>query len=244
MRSRGLLVTFDAWQTLFTPREPVATQYARVARDHGVDVEESEIELGFRRAFKEYYKKYPNYGKTAGMSSQQWWEKVVADSFAPTTIPPALAPALVAHFATKEAYILHTSIPFLLQSLRANTTYDKTVIGVVSNSDCRVLPILSSLGILVRNDPQDQRVGINGTLDFVTLSYDVGVEKPHQRIFEAAFNTARRQDDDTEREWTRVHVGDDVEKDVKAAESAGWRAVLWDGEGEPEDILRKILGGP
>jgi FMN phosphatase YigB (HAD superfamily) len=49
MRSRGLLVTFDAWKTLFTPREAVATQYVRLAREHGVDVEESVIEAGFKR---------------------------------------------------------------------------------------------------------------------------------------------------------------------------------------------------
>jgi hypothetical protein len=49
MRSRGLLVTFDAWKTLFTPREAVATQYVRLAREHGVDVQESAIDPGFKR---------------------------------------------------------------------------------------------------------------------------------------------------------------------------------------------------
>jgi hypothetical protein len=145
---------------------------------------------------------------------------------------------------------LHTSIPFLLHSLRSNGVYDKTILGVVSNSDCRVSSILNSLGVLVRSEPQDayqahnrgKGTGKNGIIDFLTLSYNVGVEKPHPRIFEAAFEEARRLDADEEREWTKVHVGDDIGKDVRAAGRAGWRGVLWDGEGESEKVLKQILG--
>jgi hypothetical protein len=32
-------------------------------------------------AFKDYCKKYPNYGKSVGMSSQQWWEEVGLHGF-------------------------------------------------------------------------------------------------------------------------------------------------------------------
>jgi FMN phosphatase YigB (HAD superfamily) len=113
-----------------------------------------------------------------------------------------------------------------------------------------VSSILSSLGVLVRNQPPGARQeslegkgsGTEGIIDFITLSYDVGVEKPHQKIFEAAFEEAKRLDGGKEREWAKVHVGDDLEKDVKAAERAGWRGILWNGEGEPKEILRDILG--
>jgi FMN phosphatase YigB (HAD superfamily) len=113
-----------------------------------------------------------------------------------------------------------------------------------------VSSILSSLGVLVKNQPpgarqqslQVQGTGTEGIIDFITLSYDVGVEKPHQKIFEAAFEEAKRLDRRKDRDWTKVHVGDDMEKDVKAAERAGWRGVLWNGEGQPKEILREILG--
>lgn len=96
MPKRALLVTFDAWKTIFTPTESVAAQYTRLARIHGMDVEESGVEAGFARgtdprirrpeqlvakyliliAFKSMYSKYPNYGKTHGMNPEQWWTKV------------------------------------------------------------------------------------------------------------------------------------------------------------------------
>lgn len=33
---RSLCLTFDAFGTLFHPRQPIATQYAAVAREHGL----------------------------------------------------------------------------------------------------------------------------------------------------------------------------------------------------------------
>jgi len=88
---------------------------------------------------------------------------------------------------------------------------------------------------------QDEADGEAGTIDFVTLSYDVGVEKPHRRIFEAAFLEAKSLAGGDDTEWAKVHVGDDMEKDVVAARSAGWESILWDGEARPEVILDMIL---
>jgi len=33
---RNLLLAFDAFDTLFTPRRPIATQYGEIARLHGI----------------------------------------------------------------------------------------------------------------------------------------------------------------------------------------------------------------
>jgi len=49
MRSRSLLVTFDAWKTLVTTRESPATQYTRLAREHGVDAKEHQVAEGFTK---------------------------------------------------------------------------------------------------------------------------------------------------------------------------------------------------
>lgn len=167
-------------------------------------------------------------------------------TFAPKTVPPSLPPAIISHFANKDAYTLHTSIPFLLHTLRTNKVYSETVIGVVSNSDLRVPSILQSLGVAVKNYPQSGSDGIggeNGTIDFVTLSYNVGVEKPDSRIFAAALEVAKKMSCGEEKEWAKVHVGDDYEKDVMAAQSAGWVGLMWDGERKPEQVLDNILAG-
>lgn len=44
---KALLVTFDAWKTLFSPRAPIAQQYVEVARQHGVIADEAVIKKSF-----------------------------------------------------------------------------------------------------------------------------------------------------------------------------------------------------
>lgn len=47
--SRNLILTFDAFDTLFTPREPVARQYLEVARSLGFPrVPEVDLQRSFR----------------------------------------------------------------------------------------------------------------------------------------------------------------------------------------------------
>lgn len=46
-RSRSLLVTFDAFGTLFSPRMPVPVQYAQVAKEYGVVVNPDDVQDSF-----------------------------------------------------------------------------------------------------------------------------------------------------------------------------------------------------
>lgn len=76
-RYKRLLLTFDAFGTLFTPRETIGKQYAEVARKHGLSgFTNDQIESSFRAAFKSEAGRFPNYGKTVGMSPSQWWSNV------------------------------------------------------------------------------------------------------------------------------------------------------------------------
>lgn len=170
------------------------------------------------------------------------------ETFSPASIPASLPPALLSHFSTNKAYTLHKSIPFLLHSLRssAEPTYSTTLIGVVSNSDPRVPSILRSLGIKVKSYAKSysgDTGGKNGSVDFVTVSYDVGFEKPDPRIFDAALETAKKLAGPEEKEWVKVHIGDDYEKDFQGAKNAGWTGLIWDGETKPEQVLKNILAG-
>lgn len=63
-------------------------------------------------------------------------------------------------------------------------------------------------------------------IDFVALSYDVGVEKPDRKIFDAARDLGVMGNDLEPGEC--LHVGDDFLKDVQAAEAAGWRSLRVD----------------
>ncbi|KAI5815817.1 HAD-like domain-containing protein [Pyronema omphalodes] len=248
---KALLVTFDAWKTLFSPRAPIAQQYVEVAHQHGVIADEAVIKKSFGEAFAALSKTHPIYGHSTGMHPDTWWTQLIQQTFSPHPLPPTLAPALLSHFASSSAYVLHPNVPHLLHSLRALTgrrKYDKVILGVLSNSDYRVIPILQSLGVGVRDQDPAKRhtvyTGIqeNGLIDTVTLSYDVGVEKPHPRMWLVAWNKARALERNGALWWDRVHVGDDWEKDYLGAKEMKWRAVMWDGERDWKSVLGEILG--
>ena len=120
-------------------------------------------------------------------------------------------------------------------------------VGIISNSDDRVSSILDSLGLRVGS----RRYGVSSEtsnpdgqgqddIDFVALSYDVGVEKPDRRIFDAARELGAMGGELEPDEC--LHVGDDFVKDVRAAEAAGWNSVIVDRSREKENNLTRQSG--
>lgn len=157
-------------------------------------------------------------------------------SITSSPLPPSLAPTLIRRFASNIGYRLYPeSIP-LLRAIRLpppNWPYNLTTIGVITNSDPRVTPVLNSLGVGVRlysstTPDQYENKGGKALLDFVTLSYDVGCEKPDVGIFNAARTTGQSVSGSGAGVWRYVHVGDDPVRDYQGAESAGWNAILVD----------------
>ena len=71
----------------------------------------------------------------------------------------------------------------------------------------------------------DEKSELQEDINFVTLSYDVGSEKPHSSIFDAARALAAEKDVPADE---CLHVGDDLEKDYYGARDAGWSALLLD----------------
>jgi len=77
MSKKNLLICFDAFGTLFTPRKPVAQQYSEVARSFGLGgFSDDDIAQSFKKAFKHESKTNPNYGKKTGMGAEKWWGNV------------------------------------------------------------------------------------------------------------------------------------------------------------------------
>jgi hypothetical protein len=130
--------------------------------------------------------------------------------------------------------------------------YKKTIVGVITNSDDRVPGILRSLGLRVQTrvdtiSPCFYTFFETDDISFVVLSYDVGHEKPHQYIFDAASSLLKetlatsarnRYEGLTEADFDKLHVGDDLQKDYDGARAAGWHAVLLDRSG----IMGKAQG--
>lgn len=87
---RTLLLTFDAFDTLFHPRTPVPEQYASVAHDYGIPrtaLTPQAIQSAFKSSYKTIIKQYPNYGRKdvlrgAYGGPRQWWTDVIRATIA------------------------------------------------------------------------------------------------------------------------------------------------------------------
>ncbi|KAK8076933.1 hypothetical protein PG996_003103 [Apiospora saccharicola] len=263
----NLLLCFDAFGTLFKPKQTVALQYAEVARQCGLTgFTDSELQSTLKAAIRGESKQNPNYGKATGLGATKWWTNVIHNTFTPLSkdgqaLPTDLAPKLLHRFASKEGYDVEPGLVSTLRALKQQQDspekrFDKIVIGVVTNSDDRVPSILSSFGLNVspmRYGTQIDDIATTSRLDydvdFHCMSYDVGVEKPDKRIFESAEHmlaqvvAARNGKSLAETEadiktWEKVYVGDEHGKDVVGATNAGWDPVLLDANEASEDVPR------
>lgn len=77
MAKRNLLLCFDAFGTLFTPKGSVVQQYAHVARQCGIaGFSDGELETHLTAAIRQERRLNPNYGKATGLGATQWWTNV------------------------------------------------------------------------------------------------------------------------------------------------------------------------
>jgi FMN phosphatase YigB (HAD superfamily) len=177
MGRRNLLLCFDAFGTLFSPKRSIAEQYAAVARQCGLDGfgTENDVQASFKAAFSSESKAHPNYGKASGMGAPTWWTnvrisrlrfhcpltscQVIHKTFQPlagvTELPKDLAPRLLHRFSSNEGYNLSPGVASLLRSLKQQHQQQqqqgspRLIVGVITNSDNRVPSILSSFGLRV-----------------------------------------------------------------------------------------------
>lgn len=262
---RTLLLTFDAFGTLFYPHPPVPEQYATVAHEFGLPrtaVTPDKIKAAFKDIFKAHLKQYPNYGRADVLRGRyrgprQWWEEVIRGCFARVLdkhstqecaqyqsggnkdkrLPDEMIEALLNRFAGAEGYSLYEDVaPFFarMRAIRSSDprgSFDRVLLGAISNSDDRVPSVLKALGLQVGDLRADQdlssmelpgfeeRKGIaqqgnsqklNGEcsnkypdtdLDLIITSYEAGEEKPNRLIFDVA----RRQAQLLAREETHTH---------------------------------------
>jgi hypothetical protein len=143
------------------------------------------------------------------------------------------------------------------QSMYPRWTWEKTVVGVITNSDDRVPSVLQSFGLKIG----PRRVGSSGErvmqanadddISFVVLSYDVGVEKPNRHIFDAArqmLQETMAENSGLDRpvsiqEFRTLYVGDSLEHDYFGAKEAGWDAVLVDRSESPAIKVEQVSRG-
>jgi putative hydrolase of the HAD superfamily len=206
-------IGLDATGTLFRAAD-LGGDYARVLARHGLAADAAEL----NRLVPEVWREFscaadPARDRFAGHpgGSRGFWSDVLYRLCERAGLPvPSLfaAAELYQRFAGAAAWRLFDDVVPAIEALRERGLR----LAVISNWDERLPRLLAALGI---DDP----------FDAVVISCDVGMEKPHRAIFDAA---ASALDAPPER---LLHVGDRRIEDLEGARAAGWHALLLDRGG-------------
>ena len=196
-------VTFDVGGTLIHPWPSVGHVYADVVAEAGFGPLEAEsIARGFRSAWQ---------ARIAFDYSLASWLSVAIESFdglLDREAVTALFPMLYGRFAHAKVWRLFPdALPTLAQCRAAGCK-----LGIISNWDERLCPVLEDLGL----EP---------LFDVILISAEVGTTKPHANIFRQAANRLGVAPSSI------LHVGDSECEDVVGATESGLHSVLLDRSG-------------
>ncbi|KAJ2809046.1 hypothetical protein H4R20_000410 [Coemansia guatemalensis] len=203
------LVTFDLYDTIYTPCEPVEKTYAEPLLRQGIHVDKQKLQKGISHVMKHMRQHYPNYGYGL-MSSREWWRQVVdltwgSIGVSKTTLGHrrmlTAREELIDRFNTSKGYRMFDEVPKVLKYLQQRGI----TCGVISNMDEAGEKVLCDFGI-------------RSYFDFVLKSVTVGIEKPDSRIFDMALSGVGIP------AYDALHVGDSEEMDYHPARRAGMEA--------------------
>jgi len=190
-------VTFDVGGTLIEPWPSVGHVYAEVAASHGIaNLSAEELQRRFVTAFRR---------RARSTHSAEEWAEIVDETFAglATELPrQTFFPELYERFAQAAAWRIYPDVEPTLAALAGR----RLKLGVISNWDDRLRPLLNALGL-------------TRSLGTIVVSYEVGASKPASAIFRKAAEQLGVPP------HAILHVGDSFEMDVQGAQTAGLQAV-------------------
>jgi putative hydrolase of the HAD superfamily len=195
--------------TLLHPFPSVGAVYASVASRHGITTTADAME----RAFRQSWTTLNRPGQT--VSRKEWWRELVFASLGQEN--EACFEELFHTFARPEVWRVFPDVEATLQAAQARGLH----IGVISNWDERLRPLLGEMGLA-------------RYFDSMTISCEVGAEKPAAEIFLAALHAAEIAASEA------VHIGDSYDHDVSGAEAVGMTAILLDRGGGDTTGLRDL----
>lgn len=200
-------VLLDLGGTLLRVEPSVGEIYAQAASRIGYPIEVCVIEQNFRRAWQRSLQRSADRGyRTSDAILYEEWRQIVSESFGelvPSEPMGGLFETLYGQFAAGKAWVLAPGVERTLALLRAHGVR----LGLLSNWDSRITATLEDLGLAE-------------SFDAVTVSHEVGFEKPHPDIFRAAMSRLGSIAAET------LHIGDSLGADIKPARELGLRT-LW-----------------
>ncbi len=202
------VVFFDAGGTLIYPDPPVGEVYAAALRKVGGEADAQEVQRRFEEAFcmlrQQRRAGGPAYG-SSDAEARRWWKRAVREALRPYGPVPCfegLFDGLWRHFASGAAWRLFDDVRSVIDGLRGRGLD----IGMISNWDSRLGPVLEALGL-------------DAALDYVVISCRVGAEKPAPAIFARALELSGVGPHEA------MHVGDSWQEDALGAARVGMHGV-------------------
>ena len=211
-------ILFDAAGTLFYLTKTVGDHYAYVGREVGLDLDAQKLESAFHAAWQQMPRRPASDGPREN-DDKGWWRELVGhvlDQVAPWLSEldrDNFFEIAYEHFAEPGVWELYPEVSGVLQELTPQFQ-----LAVISNFDGRLRFIL-------------QHLGISKHFAHVFISSELGADKPDAEIFRRALTTMHLKGDEV------LHVGDDPERDWKAAKAAGLSVFRLD---RPRDSLRDL----
>ena len=212
-------ILFDAAGTLFHLTKTVGNHYAYVGREVGLDLDAQQLESAFHAAWKQMPRQ-PAIDGPRENDDKGWWRELVGRVF--DQVAPSLSEldrdnffeVAYEHFAEAGVWELYPEVTGVLEQLRP-----RFQLAVISNFDGRLRFIL-------------QHLGISNYFSYIFISSELGADKPDPEIFRRALKIMHLDANEV------LHVGDDPERDWKAAKEAG---LLVFQLNRPRNSLRDLL---
>ncbi len=198
-------VFLDVGGTLLAPFPSVGGIYARVAARHGVDVVPEEIDFGFKTVWK-------TQRDTRKPVQKSWWREIVAKVFEDEHFDDfeKFFDDVYAAFEEKDVWRIFDDVLPALNALQQRSLR----VAILSNWDSRLPALLNKLDLSSYFERQ-------------FISFEMNLVKPNPLFFKRALEQMDLYPTEA------IHVGDDLEEDVKGAEAAGIRSYLIDRKARP-----------
>jgi putative hydrolase of the HAD superfamily len=212
-------IFFDAVGTLFYLTKTVGDHYAVVGHEVGLTLDAQQLDRAFFTAWERMPSRAPIDGPRES-DDKGWWRELV------DLVLDQVAPSLgefdrdnffeiaYEHFADAGVWELYPEVLDVLEKLQP-----RFQLGVISNFDGRLRFIL-------------ERLGISKYFAHVFVSSEIGADKPDPELFRRALKFADLKPNEV------LHVGDDSERDWKAASKAGLSIFRLDRQ---KNSLRDLL---
>jgi putative hydrolase of the HAD superfamily len=217
-------VFFDAVGTLFYLTRTVGNHYALVGSEIGLPLDARELDRAFHTAWKQMPRRTAIDGPRPD-DDKGWWRELVAlvlDQVAPSLSEfdrDNFFEIAYEHFAEAGVWKLYPEVVDVLEKLRPGFQ-----LAVISNFDGRLRFILRHLGI-------------SKYFAHVFISSELGADKPDPEIFRRAVKLIDLKPNQV------LHVGDDSDRDWKAAAEAGLSVFKLDRrKNSLRDLLKISLG--